>query len=286
MEEKLDIMKKIWTIFPLMLLISCGNVDNDWKEMGLYGKVKSVSEQQFKAFETGGKILSGEGFRDTDYDKKIEFNKDGWYSKISQFTIFGELLDYTVFKYDKENLMVERKTFNDMDSLVVIMKVEYDEKGRPVNTLHQDGEGYLTSREVIEYNDENLIETQSVYNKDNVLIRKKQQYLDRRGLPKETKIFNEKNEVVNHRKETFGDNRLLDQFTVLSSNGEEVMLVKLSYDPAGNVVSQEALDMAAMEPYLPVTYQYEFDEKGNWIRRIQFLGDEPLYVVQREIEYF
>ena len=87
MEEKLDIMKKIWTIFPLMLLISCGNVDNDWKEMGLYGKVKSVSEQQFKAFETGGKILSGEGFRDTDYDKKIEFNKDGWYSKISQFTI-------------------------------------------------------------------------------------------------------------------------------------------------------------------------------------------------------
>ena len=124
MEEKLDIMKKIWTIFPLMLLISCGNVDNDWKEMGLYGKVKSVSEQQFKAFETGGKILSGEGFRDTDYDKKIEFNKDGWYSKISQFTIFGELLDYTVFKYDKENLMVERKTFNDMDSVVVITKVE------------------------------------------------------------------------------------------------------------------------------------------------------------------
>ena len=182
--------------------------------------------------------------------------------------------------------MVERKTFNDFDSAVVITKVEYDEKGRPINTLHQDGEGYLTSREVIEYNDENLIETQSVYNKDNILIRKKQQYLDRRGLPKETKIFNEKNEVVNHRKEIFGDNRLLEQFTVLSSGGDEVMLVKLSYDPAGNVVSQEALDIAAMEPYLPVTYQYEFDEKGNWIRRIQFLGDEPLYVVQREIEYF
>ena len=147
-------------------------------------------------------------------------------------------------------------------------------------------EDEIMKKAISEYNDENLIETQSVYNKDNILIRKKQQYLDRRGLPKETKIFNEKNEVVNHRKEIFGDNRLLEQFTVLSSGGDEVMLVKLSYDPAGNVVSQEALDIAAMEPYLPVTYQYEFDEKGNWIRRIQFLGDEPLYVVQREIEYF
>lgn len=279
-------MKKIWIVLPLAFLMSCGNVDNDWKEMGLYGKVKSVTEQQFKAVKTDGGILSGEGFRDVDYDKKIEFNNDGFYSKIIQYTVFGELLDYTEFKYGSNDHLEERKTFNDLDSLVVFSKFEYDQKHRLVVTTNMDGEGYFSSREEIEYNDENLIETQKLYNKDNLLIRTKQQYLDRRGLPKETKIFNDKNEVVNHRKETFGDNRLLEQFTVLSSSGEEVMLVKLSYDPAGNVLSQEALDIAAMEPYLPVTYQYEFDEKGNWIRRIQFLGDEPLYVVQREIEYF
>ena len=118
------------------------------------------------------------------------------------------------------------------------------------------------------------------------MIRKKIQYLDRRGLPKETKLFNESNEVINHRKESYGDNRLLEQFKVFSSNEEPIMEVKFSYDPAGNILSQEAVDMTTGEFYLPGTYQYEFDSKGNWIKRVQFLGDSPMYVVEREIEYY
>lgn len=279
-------MKKIGVILPFLLLMSCGNVDNDWKEMGLFGKVKSVTEQQYKAFETGGKILSGEGYRENDFDKKIEFNEDGWYSKITQYTIFGELLDYTEFKYDKKDLLIERSVYNDLDSLVQLSKIQHDDEGRPISTLHQDGDGYLGSREEVDYNDENLMETTHIYNKDNRLIRKKIQYLDRRGLPKETKLFNESNEVINHRKESYGDNRLLEQFKVFSSNEEPIMEVKFSYDPAGNILSQEAVDMTTGEFYLPVTYQYEFDSKGNWIKRVQFLGDSPMYVVEREIEYY
>ncbi|MBV7440439.1 hypothetical protein KRX57_03330 [Weeksellaceae bacterium TAE3-ERU29] len=34
------------------------------------------------------------------------------------------------------------------------------------------------------------------------------------------------------------------------------------------------------------TYKYKYDEKGNWINRIEFIDDKPKYIEERKYEYY
>ena len=37
---------------------------------------------------------------------------------------------------------------------------------------------------------------------------------------------------------------------------------------------------------LKYIYKYDYDEKNNWIKRIDFGGDTPKYIIERQIEYY
>ena len=34
------------------------------------------------------------------------------------------------------------------------------------------------------------------------------------------------------------------------------------------------------------TYKYEYDNKENWNKQIEFEDDKPKYIIEREIEYY
>lgn len=48
---------------------------------------------------------------------------------------------------------------------------------------------------------------------------------------------------------------------------------KIAYGPDENIFWEYA-------------YKYEYDNKGNWVKRIKFGDKIPKYVIERKIEYF
>ena len=34
------------------------------------------------------------------------------------------------------------------------------------------------------------------------------------------------------------------------------------------------------------TYEYQFDDKENWIQQIVFKDDKPTFIIEREIKYY
>jgi hypothetical protein len=63
------------------------------------------------------------------------------------------------------------------------------------------------------------------------------------------------------------------------------MRIFLKYDAKENLISQEGADETG-QAFLPVHYEYEFDKQGNWTKRIEYVGDKPASVLERQFEYY
>lgn len=59
----------------------------------------------------------------------------------------------------------------------------------------------------------------------------------------------------------------------------------IKYDKKGNFIKKTAhyLDVSTKENY---TYQYTYDQKGNWVKRIEYKDKNPIQITERVIEYY
>ena len=63
------------------------------------------------------------------------------------------------------------------------------------------------------------------------------------------------------------------------------MKVFFKYDDKENLILQEGVDENGQD-FLPIRYKYEFDKRGNWIKRVEYVGDKPTFVLERQFEYY
>jgi hypothetical protein len=78
---------------------------------------------------------------------------------------------------------------------------------------------------------------------------------------------------------------LRTELAVLSPEEEVIMKVFFKYDKKENLILQEGVDEIG-QPFLPKRYEYEFDKHGNWTKRVEYEGDKPTFVLERQFEYY
>ena len=59
----------------------------------------------------------------------------------------------------------------------------------------------------------------------------------------------------------------------------------MKYDAKGNLIEGNSYEADGSLDY-KYTFKYEFDEKGNWIKRITFKNQIPESIEEREFEYY
>jgi hypothetical protein len=57
------------------------------------------------------------------------------------------------------------------------------------------------------------------------------------------------------------------------------------YDEKGNKIEKNEYDSDGSLDRKE-TYQYEYDKAGNWIKKIEFRNEKPVYIYEREYEYY
>jgi len=60
---------------------------------------------------------------------------------------------------------------------------------------------------------------------------------------------------------------------------------QITFNENGNIIESNTYDSDGSLGR-EVTYEYDYDKIGNWVRQIQFTDNDPGTIIEREIEYF
>lgn len=251
----------------IIALISCSIQlqDNDWKRDNLKGEVESFIELEYNTIEQFGKIEKGGRIK----GHSIFYNKQGNQVEYNTYTSDGTLSNTWTNKYDEEGRLIESNSFGDFN---LKQTFKYDEKGN----LIESSDGYF-----YKYNEKgNMIE----------------EYYDGFFQRKRTFIYDEKGRKI----EMNSKDGLFSKMTY-KYDKQENLIEESWYEMDGSLSEKrtykydEKRNITEMIIYIPdgnlyierlSSYTYEYDDKGNWIKKIAFINGTPANLLIREYKYY
>jgi antitoxin component YwqK of YwqJK toxin-antitoxin module len=237
--------------------------DTDRGRAGLVGPVRTVRAETARASDESGQPAEGERVLTQllSFDEKGNvtgqsvFNPDGspnrklgWgytydaEGRESERTFLnaeGALTSRSVSAYDKKGRKTETTFYNPGGPVNHVQTFAYDDRGRVMREVHLNPDGTIRNSSVYTYDADGRLAERAQYKPDGALIQKRISTYDGKGRETDWAI---------HR----GD-------------GAPVMSQKRSYDERGNVV--ESVSYVNGAQVSRETSTYEFDARGNWVKR-------------------
>lgn len=280
-------MKKIYFAIGVIILLlsSCGQRKelNELQVRNLKGDVISVATRTYKAKNKFGEITKDEVAYSNIYDELnslIEFNNFKQLISISAFDKRGDLEEKRIYTYKDDNLYC-------IDS--------YDENGELENKTIYTYENEFVSSIIMYDNDGDMIQTNTYENNGSRLT--KLSFFDKEGELISSTIFQGDNNRISKQistdksgKETIIINEFVGDFiskiihpeytieVIRNKNNDVIEAINAEISPNQNIIFSEGSN---------IIYEYEYDEKGNWIKRFEIdkSTKEARYISERIIEY-
>jgi hypothetical protein len=306
-------MKKILSIFLLGFLFSCtsSTVKNDLIKDNLFGNVKSVSTTKYEAVDKFGVITKIEKnevptwlqiFNEkgnmiaykrnkTEYEfgfnNAFKYDDNGNRIESSNYLPDG-ILDWRyTFKYDDEDNNIERNYYGGPDNeLVLKWKMIYDNKGKMIESNQYWGNGHLEKKDIFIYNTKGqLVEEKKLEMLKSLILMNviKKEYDDKGNKIQSIKLSRNKEllNTVTYKYDSKG-NQIEDIYRITDNTIGSKEAFK--FDDNNNKIWGYYFELDGWE--YEETYEYEFDEKQNWITCITYKNLMPSYITYREIEYY
>lgn len=228
---------------------------------------------------------------------------------------------YQIRKLDHDNKLKEIEKYeyqNDLLSRKIILDADKNEKEK---ITYEYSNKQLLEKECLygfnntlkmtkkySYNEYDLVEQQQdLNNKNEIALTTKYHYSNDKELVL-TEFFNSKNQLIRAEKKKYDEFNRLIFFTVLDETGQKIA-TETKYNDNNSIIGYEQLnndiltesftyvynsfgmmtqviDNLNRESDLTNQYEYEIDEKNNWIKKTTLIKDTPIEIVEREIEYF
>lgn len=210
-------------------------------------------------------------------------------------------------RYEK-GLLVEKLTFNAMDTPIDKITYDYDKQGNLIGENLFLGVAAIKVRTKYTYDAKNHKTSDARYNLDKMnsltnfeyegdnLVKK--QTLDSEGKPEYTEFF-KYDEAGNKARQTtierFDNSETEEEFAydknknitswIINRKGQPKVTITYAYDKQGNQVSSKVVqgDNTVLETH---NYEYEYDKNNNWTTKKIFIKGKPAFLVTRKITYF
>lgn len=256
---------------------------------GLFGSVKQLKQMQYKAFAKFGKVYLGEPEGEK-YDQK---NTIDFYSEKGSKT---EHLSFGIDGSQSQQLYNERGQLYELSNKYANGEVgshstlSYNEQGKQLEHKIYDGENKLIGRYEHTYNDRGQLLQQNQYGPDGKVNSNTTYTYDKNGKNIETKSVDVDGVSNSWTKSKFNKKGHMVEHSYLRADGtvRDVRKFYDNYDVNGDPIPPDP--NIKHVPYKPKESLYvaklEKDEKGNWIKKINFFGDLPINIFIREISYY
>ena len=291
------------------LLIGCNDNKRTYhyEEYGLNHPVKSVKVTSYEAESKFGEIIKGDLTRDGHY--VATFNSVGNLESVSTFDDNGDLNNVKKYTYDNNNNVIAIHEFDKDGDLLEVEKNKYDEDNNVVELSIFANNGDLKFIYISEYSKGKQVSyttSSDWFEEDDTHTTYK---WDGKHIIEEDSFRN--GELYSKRKFTHTSKNCLD-WIVYDANGAEVSRGHRVLDNRGRIVEQNDSKVEFNDKNLPVYLKnvftlnnpdliwyfhdnderelyirYEYDKKGNWVKRVIYEGGimRPSVISERTIIY-
>ena len=261
--KKLDKGKmKLFGAAVLTLVVTVSmtyKLDNDWKEDGLRGKVKSHTRFSYEVEYYFDDIKKGKRkYSEYDKDFQIKYDTNGNRIENNTYDSDGSLRRRYTYKYDTNGNKIGEKSFNSDGSLLAKNTNKYDTNENRVETTCYKPDGRLRSRFASKY-DTNGNEIEWIMHIKSGSIDSK----------------------VTYKYDTNG-NRIE---RISYEDGSLFAKTTYKYDTNGNKIENNRyiFDVNLDEKF---TYKYNYDQIGNWTKRTEYKNGIAKTITERKIVYY
>ncbi len=259
-------MRNLLTL--LAVALACAHSSNaqsrtDREIAGLFGPVRTARVETARVSSVSGRFVEGERVptQYSSFDEKGNataqevFNPDGSHrwklawghaydakgreTETTFLNAKGALTSRAVFVYDERGRKVEATFYTSGGAVNHVERFDYDERGRKTREAHLNADGTLRNTQVYTYDAAGRLTEWSLHTPDGALYQRNVHTYDEKGRETEWLIYR-------------GD-------------GTPSIGQKYVYDESGNVT--ESLRYGNGVPLRRETYIYEFDARGNWVKR-------------------
>ncbi len=274
------------TIYSLIttsiLFLSCNNsseVKNDLEKQNLNGRVKSITENSYRAVEKFGEIVKGEKLVDKIFNKEnrlTTFNEKGYETE--------SLVGFwpAKFKYNENNQKIEENWY-DSDTKIFY---KYNDKGFIVESNNYYKKGLVQKVKIVCDEEGNEIERNSYDTNGKLDYKQKNTFKD--GKLIETKEYDGDGTLSSSTKRKYDENGNETENIIYDSYGEVSLKSTCKYDENNQII--EAINItnnAFNKSQTKNKYIYrKLDANKNWTESIQFENDAPKLIIERIIEYY
>ena len=285
-------MKRIISICALLcatILTSCNSNENtiNYKDFGLNTPVQSIKVTIYEAGSKFGEVIQGNLINDGHYT--VNFNDEGYPIKLTNYDDDGDITEVTKYDYDKDNHLVKTTSYDEVGGMTYEFKNNYDGDIITSSTTTTYWGGIPEMRTTkYTYDGDVLIEERTYEDGELLSVYK---YIDykRKGANWDSSWVAYDAEGEEQAK---GFNKLNDAGKIAECKyGEMHYKVKWNDDnlPIRTKNAVSFLNGVAFyySEGADYTFEYEFDDKGNWIKQTIFVGEdrEPAYIAIRKIRY-
>jgi len=272
----------------------CAHAQTDVKKMNLLSNVKSLKETSFRAQKTGNEIHKGirerafEGANGSDV--QICFNKQQYKTIETHFSSNGSVFDYLYFFYNDSMKIIKWYCYAPDSSFKWGYHYDYNNLNFESSSISLNNNKKTDLRKVYTYNSKGLLKTETTYfeNGDSIIqfteYDELQRTIQKRSSTgqyekfnyehnkKVWTIFNRMNDTLCQTIYEYDQNgnvlKLCSRdITLRSANHiKKDFCVINTYDKYENETSEQWIDSKIPQP--KETFEYMYDEKGNWIQKI------------------
>ena len=259
-------MRRALVLLGLVLTCSYQSVaqkETDRERSGFVGPVRNVRVETAKVSNVSGQMVESERVLVyvSSFDEKgnatesIVYNPDGslnrkhgWgytyddKGRVTERTFLnanGVLTAKAFFNYDDRGRQVEATFFSPPGSVNHVQSYAYDDKGNMIREVHRNPDGTIRNSQVNTYDADGRLTEYSLHKPDGTFYQRNVYTYDGRGRETGWAIYKE--------------------------DGAPVMGLTRRYDEKGNV--SELLRHSKGVITARETYAYEFDSRGNWVKR-------------------
>lgn len=275
-------MKRLIIIFACLVLFNA-NGQTKPKFGGLKGCVKQVLEENFKPDQNSGQIilvdkLDYKGKRPT---LKI-FDKKGNCIRVISYTLDNKIRSFYISEFDSLECGSKVSYFSGDSHLTGYILNKCDKRGNDSIGIGYDKNNNIVDKYIWHYNENNLLIETLEYKFKN-LERKTTYQNDKFGNQIEIRIYSAEDSLIGMYKNEFDSigNKIIEMlyskenlYSIkhIKYNNNQNITEELTYNTQGKLIEK-------------INYEYKYDEKGNWIERLELNSDIPQIITTRKIHY-
>lgn len=265
---------------------SCNKQSNDLENDNLKGKVKTLTERNYMAIQEFDSVSKGDPYiLDRDgWDTRRCYNEKGYMTEFVQLAIGGDdTITITSMVYDTiyPTQRALEITADEKGEPMRFKAITYNTAGKPDTVTITDAYGRMKQRVITKY--ARGMQEQYYYDSEGRLGLKELTVMDD-DYPMQVESY-DKEGALQRKCYNFWKKGLRDSTLFIDNEGNIMVQVGFEYDKNGNITKQYGVDENG-DALKVETYEYKYDEKGNWVSRIYRVDNKPFSVVERTIEYY